>query len=139
MTTLPQLAVSAALIRGDDVLLIERSRGQTLEGLLSFPGGRVGFGETMRAALSREIFEEVGLTVDSGALTFVTNHEAIHRDFHFVICVFVARIGRDAVPVAGTDAASVRFESIGSVRAFERDGLTTPGLATILDLARKLL
>ena len=59
----PQLAVSAAIFRGDKILLVRRARAPA-KGYYSFPGGRVEFGETLHAALHREIREETALAID---------------------------------------------------------------------------
>ncbi|MEN3791437.1 NUDIX domain-containing protein [Fulvimarina sp. MAC3] len=139
MTRQPQIAVSAALFKGENLLLIERQKGQTLEGLLSFPGGRVGFGETLKQAVAREISEEINLEIDESSLVFVTNHEAIYDDFHFVIVVFTAEIGQDSAPVAGSDAAAVSFVHRNSVDGLEESGRTTPKLAQIAEQAENLL
>ncbi len=44
------------------VLLIKRGKGKTGEGLLAFPGGKIDPGETALTALSREMYEEMGLS-----------------------------------------------------------------------------
>ncbi len=59
----PQLAVSAAIFRDDRVLLVRRARSPA-RGFYSFPGGRVEFGETLHAALHREVDEETALRID---------------------------------------------------------------------------
>lgn len=59
----PQLAVSAAIFRDDRILLVRRARSPA-KGFYSLPGGRVEFGETLHAALHREIDEETGLKID---------------------------------------------------------------------------
>jgi 8-oxo-dGTP diphosphatase len=59
----PQLAVSAAIFRNDRILLVRRARSPA-KGFYSFPGGRVEFGETLHAALHREIDEETSLKID---------------------------------------------------------------------------
>jgi len=58
----PQLAVSAAIFRDDDILLVRRARSPA-KGLYSLPGGRVEFGETLHAALHREVDEETALQI----------------------------------------------------------------------------
>ena len=58
----PQLAVSAAIFRNGKVLLVRRARSPA-KGFCSLPGGRVEFGETLHAALVREIGEETALEV----------------------------------------------------------------------------
>src|SRR5438477_12927799 len=59
----PQLAVSAAIFRDDDILLVRRARSPA-KGFYSLPGGRVEFGESLRAALHREVAEETALRIE---------------------------------------------------------------------------
>src|SRR5437016_6771253 len=58
----PQLAVSAAIFRDDKILLVRRARSPA-KGFYSLPGGRVEFGESLHAALHREVDEETGLKI----------------------------------------------------------------------------
>jgi 8-oxo-dGTP diphosphatase len=59
----PQLAVSAAIFRDDRILLVRRARSPA-KGFYSLPGGRVEFGETLHAALHREVDEETALKIE---------------------------------------------------------------------------
>jgi ADP-ribose pyrophosphatase YjhB (NUDIX family) len=59
----PQLAVSAAIFRDGKVLLVRRARSPA-KGFYSLPGGRVEFGETLHAALHREVAEETALKIE---------------------------------------------------------------------------
>jgi 8-oxo-dGTP diphosphatase len=59
----PQLAVSAAIFRDGKILLVRRARSPA-KGLYSLPGGRVEFGETVHAALHREVGEETALKIE---------------------------------------------------------------------------
>jgi 8-oxo-dGTP diphosphatase len=59
----PQLAVSAAIFRNDKILLVRRARSPA-KGFYSLPGGRVEFGETLHAALHREVDEETALKIE---------------------------------------------------------------------------
>ena len=54
----PILAVSAAVFREGRVLIVRRARAPLL-GHFSLPGGVVEVGETLAAALARELMEEV--------------------------------------------------------------------------------
>src|SRR6201991_4240010 len=58
----PQIAVSAAIFRDGKVLLVRRARSPA-KGFYSLPGGRVEFGETLHAALHREVDEETALKI----------------------------------------------------------------------------
>lgn len=59
----PQLAVSAAIFRDNRILLVRRARSPA-RGFYSLPGGRVEFGETLHAALHREVDEETSLKIE---------------------------------------------------------------------------
>jgi 8-oxo-dGTP diphosphatase len=59
----PQIAVSAAIFRNGQILLVRRARSPA-KGFYSLPGGRVEFGETLHAALHREVDEETSLKIE---------------------------------------------------------------------------
>ena len=58
-----RIHVAAAVIRGQDgrILIARRADDQHQGGLWEFPGGKVEAGETTRAALDRELEEELGI------------------------------------------------------------------------------
>ncbi len=89
----PVLAVSAAVFRDRRALIIRRARAPLL-GHFSLPGGGVEVGETLAAALARELMEEVG--IEAEIIAFNRHVEAIGHEgsrirMHFVIASFVAR------------------------------------------------
>jgi ADP-ribose pyrophosphatase YjhB (NUDIX family) len=53
-------AVSVAVVRGGQVLLVRRARPPS-QGLYAFPGGKVEVGETLEQAAQRELKEETNL------------------------------------------------------------------------------
>lgn len=66
--------VAAALIAADGrVLMQQRKHGGALGGLWEFPGGKVEAGETPAAALTRELAEELDITVAMADLTYVAS------------------------------------------------------------------
>jgi 8-oxo-dGTP diphosphatase len=63
------LVVAVALERADGRILMQRRPPGTAHGgLWEFPGGKVEPGETPRAALIREVNEELAITLDPAAL-----------------------------------------------------------------------
>jgi len=58
-----QIVVAGAVISGSAVLVAQRSRPPDLAGRWELPGGKVAPGETERAALARELAEELGLAI----------------------------------------------------------------------------
>lgn len=84
----PIVGVGAVVIDGDRVLLVRRARPPR-QGEWSLPGGAVEVGETLAAALQREVLEETGLVVSVGPLVRVIDR--IHADaggrveYHYVL------------------------------------------------------
>jgi len=65
----PRLLVAAALVEQDGRILMSRRRpDQSLPGCWEFPGGKIEAGESPEQALAREIEEELGCTVQVGAI-----------------------------------------------------------------------
>ena len=75
----PQIAVSAAIFRDGKVLLVRRARPPG-KGLHSLPGGRIAFGETVAAALHREVAEETGLEIEIACLASIAWNGHITAD-----------------------------------------------------------
>ena len=133
----PFLAVSAAVIRYDKVLLVRRARKPALH-LYTLPGGAVEAGETLREAVVREAREETALAIEPVALA--GHREVIERDpqgrveRHFVILSFAARwiAGEPVLSEELDDARWVDFSDVGAYR-------TTEGLAEIVEEAARML
>jgi 8-oxo-dGTP diphosphatase len=62
---IPSIQVAAAVLRDSQgrVLIAERPAGKPLAGFWEFPGGKIETGEEPRAALQRELREELGIEV----------------------------------------------------------------------------
>ena len=92
--TRPILAVSAAIFRDGQVLIVRRGRAPA-KGVYTLPGGGVELGETLEQAVIREVREETALDIEPVEL--VGFRQAIVRDAagrverHFVILPFAAR------------------------------------------------
>ena len=84
----PKAAVWAVVIEEGKVLLVKR-KYPPKKGKWAIPGGSVNLGETLQAAVEREIKEETGLDIKAGEP--VHTFDLIERDsngniqFHYVI------------------------------------------------------
>ena len=65
--TLVDVAVGVLIRTSGDFLLTSRPPGKAYAGYWEFPGGKLEAGETVAQALSRELTEELGITI--GAVT----------------------------------------------------------------------
>lgn len=71
------IEVVAAVIRDDDgnILIAQRPQDKHQGGKWEFPGGKVEAGESRRSALSRELYEELGIDVGRSARLISVYHE----------------------------------------------------------------
>jgi 8-oxo-dGTP diphosphatase len=133
----PILAVSAAIVRAGQVLVVRRARAPAA-GLFSLPGGVVEIGETLTQAVIREVREETSLAIEPVALAGF--RETIVRDpndrveRHFVILPFAARW------LAGEVLLNEELSEARWLHPPELAGLpTTPGLGDIVATALRRL
>lgn len=125
------VAVSIAVWRGGEVLLVRRKR-PPFHGAWTFPGGRVDYGETTGDAVLRELKEETGLSVAAPLLVRILGTEVSKADY--VLSVYVAAYaGGEAV--AASDAAELGWFTPEASAKLE----TTPGLAEIIKQTRAAL
>ena len=107
----PILGVGALIIRGREILLIERGR-EPLKGQWSLPGGVLEAGELLEAAVQREVQEETGLDVEP--VLIVEVFERIMRDsegrpeYHYVLIDYLCRV-RSGEPRPGDDCSAVAW------------------------------
>ena len=70
------MLVVAALIQSDEKLLVcQRRRGGAFELQWEFPGGKVQPGESLEAALQRELVEELNVSAQVGREVYRTQHQ----------------------------------------------------------------
>ena len=100
------MGVGAVVLDGDRVLLVKRGHAP-LKGEWSLPGGTVELGETLEAAVAREVLEETGLEVDVGPLVEVIDRVQRAPDgrveYHFIVVDYLCR-GPGTDRSAGSDA-----------------------------------
>ena len=106
---LPVVAcVGAVVLDARGQLLLIRRGNEPGRGLWSVPGGRVEAGESVAAAVEREVREETGLAVRAGAevgRVRVPGPGVVYD----VVDLACTLLDPDATPVAGDDADAVTF------------------------------
>ena len=132
----PVVGVGAVVVDGGCVLLVKRGH-PPLKGQWSLPGGTVELGETLEAALAREVLEETGLEVSVGPLVEVFDRVDRAPDgrieYHFVIVDYACSV-RGGFIAHGSDAEEARWVPIRELPAY---GLTAKA-SEVIGKARRL-
>lgn len=132
----PILAVSGAIIRDGAVLLVQRARPPA-SGLYSLPGGVVETGETLEAALIREVREETALEISVIGFAAISEVIAHDRDGlvdrHFVVLAYAAR-WISGEPLLNDELSAWRWVKPGGISDLE----TTANLDGIVRAAFRL-
>ena len=116
----PVVGVGAVVLDGDRVLLVKRGH-EPLKGEWSLPGGAVELGETLEAAIVREVREETGLEVDAGPIVDVLDRLLYDRDgrveYHYVLVDFLCRPSGGAVCCA-SDAEAAEWAPLERLESY---------------------
>lgn len=116
----PMVGVGAIVFRGNEVLLIRRGR-EPAQGKWSLPGGLVELGESLEAAVQREVLEETGLQVEVGGLVAALDRiifdEERRIQYHYVLLDFLCR-SEDGEPRTGDDVTASRFVPLVGLSAY---------------------
>ena len=123
----PVVGVGAVIIDGDRVLLVKRAH-EPLKGEWSLPGGAVEVGESLEAALIREVREETCLDVTVGPVVEVLDRigrDAANRvEYHFVIIDYLCRVS-GGTATCGSDASEVRWADRADLPEFHLTAAAT--------------
>lgn len=122
----------AVVLRGEQVLIARRPDHAHQGGLLEFPGGKVEPGETVQAALVREIDEETGLAVPEESLHPVIAIRHDYGDKRVLLDVWSTAevtgepVGREGQPVGWMPMESLRDEDFPAANRPIIRALTLP-------------
>jgi ADP-ribose pyrophosphatase YjhB (NUDIX family) len=135
----PIVGVGAVVVVDGRVVLIRR-RFEPLKGQWSLPGGAVEIGETLEAAVAREIHEETGLEVDVGPVVEV--FDRITRDpdqrvrYHYVLVDYLCfPMGGELQ--AGSDVDDAVLADPENLTSFKLTAKATAVIERALQLARE--
>ncbi|HDS58984.1 MAG TPA: NUDIX hydrolase [Thermoplasmatales archaeon] len=124
----PRLTVDGVVIRRGHLLLIQRGR-EPFRGRWALPGGFVEYGETVEAAVVREVREEAGLETRIIRLLGVYSHPERDPRGHTVSVVFLLEVVGGTLR-GGDDAARATWFSLDDLPqlAFDHDTIVRDAL-----------
>lgn len=107
--TRPRLAVRAAILHNDRLLMVNAYPGQKSD-LWCLPGGGVEPAQSLPQNLQREVAEETGLSVQVGDPILINEFHDPRGSFHQVELHFRATLaGPDAITLADPEGVVNRF------------------------------
>ncbi len=134
----PFVGVGAVVLDPGGRVLLARRGHEPLMGEWSLPGGAVELGETLEAAVAREVLEETGLAVEVGPVVEVldrVDHAPDGRvEYHFVIIDYLCRATGDHL-VSGSDADAVQWVRPDELAAYRLTEKATSVVNKAISLA----
>jgi 8-oxo-dGTP diphosphatase len=105
------IVAAGIVIEDGKVLLSRRKKGSHLAGLWEFPGGKAEAGEDPRAALRRELEEELGIKTRIGEIVEVTFHRYEDADKAVLLLFFEAYREEGSPEPRAIDVAEVAWRA----------------------------
>jgi len=101
------------VLDNDRVFVAQRDQNAHQGGLWEFPGGKVDAGETVEAALSRELNEELGIFVDYAEPVMQVKHDYTDK----IVLLDVWHITRYRGEPSGCEGQPVKWLAINQLLA----------------------
>lgn len=123
--------VAAALINPDGKVLVQkRAADRSMAGLWEFPGGKIEPNERPENALVRELYEELGISLQPEDLTPLSFASAPLGEQHLLLLLYICRKWH-GVPAA-LDASAIQWSSINALQDLEMPPADVPLVKALL-------
>ena len=125
-----EVAVGVLIDAAGAVLLGQRPVGKPYAGYWEFPGGKIESGETLFAALYRELQEEIDVRIDDAKEFMVLEHDYPHAYVRLHICLVKSWQGQ---------ARGLENQALGWLNIKDVDQLHAAGFDPILPATLPIL
>lgn len=130
------VAVAVAVVNDAEVLIAKRPDDKHQGGLWEFPGGKVEPGETVTAALVRELDEEVALPASESQMSELLQIPFEYPDKKVFLDVYWVTVSiNDALLAHGAEGQQVRWVKVHELSDYRFPEANQP----ILDIIRQRL
>lgn len=130
------IVAAGIVVERGKVLVSRRKKGTHLAGRWEFPGGKAEPGEDPRAALRRELEEELGIDVDVGEIADVTFHRYDEADKAVLLLFFHATRRPGSPEPQAIDVAEVAWADGAALDDAQFPPADVPVLAKVRALLR---
>ncbi|HET6841324.1 MAG TPA: NUDIX hydrolase [Candidatus Angelobacter sp.] len=134
----PIVGVGAVIIHNGQVLLVRRAK-PPLQGRWSLPGGVVELGETLRAAVEREILEETSLQVKAIEVVAVLDRilpgDNARIQYHYVLIDFLCHCEGGELRAA-SDVSEAQWAHPAELHKYELEQIALDVIAKGFQLSR---
>ena len=125
------IVAAGVVVERGKVLLSRRKKGTHLSGLWEFPGGKVEPGEDPRAALRRELEEELGILTSVGEIADVTFHRYDEAGKAVLLLFFHAVREQGSPEPQAIDVAEVKWADASALDPAEFPPADVPILTKV--------
>ncbi len=138
MTERPIAGAGIVVVRGDEVLIIQRGK-PPYQGEWSIPGGKIEYGETAQEAALRELHEETGVTARIIGLIDVVDSIGAREtgqpgDWHYLLIDYAA-VWTHGEPCAADDVTDALFLPVAEAIARTRWDKTRDVIGRAVEMA----
>ncbi len=112
-----KLVVAGLIRRGDELLICQRAAGKPMPLKWEFPGGKVEPGEEPRAALVRELQEELAIQADIGREVTTLHH--VYRKDNFEVELRFFEVPSFEGEIKNLIFADVRWEKMAKLSDYD--------------------
>ena len=110
-----EVVVGILFNKNGQILVAKRRNNQFMPGYWELPGGKIEVGENKKDSLKRELFEELGVTVNKSTLTHTMHHEYPDK----IVKLWIYNVDKCSGEPSGQEGQETSWCSIGQLNNYK--------------------